>query len=79
MKNDFNNLGEIINEESIINSTKQAFKTQIKKKTRIAAFAYLKQKQNMHSKVKNIRYTALETQQYISSPIFSDMYPYYLH
>ena len=26
----------------------------------------------MHSKVKNIRYTALETQQYITSPIFSD-------
>ena len=72
MKNDLINIGKEFNEETIINTTKSAFKSQIKKKTRIAAFVYSQAKQNIHSKVMNIKYTALETQAYITSPIFTD-------
>ena len=59
LNGDFYNLvkNDLINEETIINTTKSAFKSQIKKKTRIAAFVYLQAKQNIHSKVMNIKYT----------------------
>ena len=61
-----------MNEMKIINTTAKTFKDHIKKKTRVAAFAYLKAKQDQHSKVKNIPYTELKMQEYIVSPIFND-------
>ena len=50
----------------------KTYKTRIKEKTKIAAFAFLQSKQKLHSKVTNIKYTKLETQGYITSPIFTD-------
>ena len=48
------------------------FKSLIKKKIQKAAFEYLKNLRQGHSKVKDIMYDVLETQPYLTSPIFSD-------
>ena len=39
---------------------------------KVAAFKFLKNLQEKHSKVKDISYEKLETQQYMTSPIFKD-------
>ena len=72
VKEDFRNIDEVMNEAAITETTVKAFKAHIKTKTRIAAFKYLEAKQSHHSKVKNIRYKALETQGYIKSHLFTD-------
>ena len=65
-----------MNEMKIINTTAKTFKDHIKKKTRVAAFAYLKAKQDQHSKVKNTSYTELKMQaQYLMIKRFH----FYLH
>ena len=72
VKEDFENIGEELNEEEIIATPVQAFKRSIKEKTKLAALQYLQNKQSIHSKVKGIKYSTLETQGYITSPLFSD-------
>ena len=72
VKEDFENIGEELNEEEIIATPVQAFKRSIKEKTKLAALQYLQNKQSIHSKVKGIQYSTLETQGYITSPLFSD-------
>ena len=72
VKEDFNNIGEEIDEIRIANTSTNLYKEHIKKKTRAAAFENLKRQQKTHSKVKEIKYTGLETQCYITSPIFND-------
>ena len=76
VKEDFENIGEEMNEMRIINTTAKTFKDHIKKKTRVATFAYLKAKQDQHSKVKNTSYTELKMQaQYLMIKRFH----FYLH
>ena len=72
VKEDFENIGEEMNEKEISYRTVNEYKRDIKKKTRVAAFEYLKTKQSQHSKVRNIEYTQLETQPYIKSLLFTD-------
>ena len=48
------------------------YKKMIKAKIREAALSFLKKKQETHSKVRDIVYTKLETQRYLTSPLFSD-------
>ena len=48
------------------------YKNIIKKCTKSAAFKYLTTKQASHIKVNQIKYTQLETQKYLLSPIFSN-------
>ena len=53
-------------------SGKDFYRKTIRNKIREAALKYLQAKQQTHSKVKNIKYTGLETQDYLKSPIFSN-------
>ena len=71
VKDDFKNIDEVLNEAAISNTTVKAFKANIKKKIKIAAFNYLKAKQSGHSKIRNVKYNALETQGYIKSQLFT--------
>ena len=48
--------------------TSKAYKENIKSKTRLAAFKYLKETKQKHSKVRNIHYDKLEDQKYMVSP-----------
>ena len=72
MKENFKNICEEIDEIWITNTSTNLYKEHIKKKTRAAAFENLNRQQQTHSKVKEIKYTGLETQGYITSPIFND-------
>ena len=56
VKADWDIIGEVMNEESIKISNKETFKRHVKDKIKEAAFKYLKEKQKMHSKVKDIKY-----------------------
>ena len=72
VKEDFQNIGEVLDESNIVNTSIEAYKSQIKRKTRIAAFNYLQKKQSTHSKVRDVKYNTLKVQKYITSPLFSD-------
>ena len=50
--------------------TKEQFKLLVKRKINIVAMDYLKEKQQSHSKVREIAYPMLETAQYLRSPLF---------
>ena len=63
---------ETVNEDLISKSSKETHKSNIKAKITIAAFKYLIEKQSKHSKVKDIKYTKLETQQNMKSPLFTN-------
>ena len=72
VEKDFQMIGEILSEDEIIKKSRNSYKNNIKLKTRIAAFSYLKEQQNKHSKIRNIQYTKLDTQAYMISPLFSN-------
>ena len=69
---DYQLIGETMDEEYIQQKCKDSFKKEIKEKTKKAAFKYLKELQSKHSKVVNIQYSKLETQPYMKSPIFNN-------
>ena len=69
---DYQLLGETMNEEYIEHQSKDAFKKELKNKTKEAALKYLKDIQIKHSKIKTIPYYSLETQPYMTSPIFNN-------
>ena len=71
--------GGSITEEYIICRSKNALKEEIKEKMAKAAFEYLENKKKQHSKVKNIIYTKLQTEPYITSPIFKNTEVNLLH
>ena len=50
----------------------EAYKKKIKSKINEAAFKYLKDLQQTHSKVKNVKYEKFETQQYLTSQLFTN-------
>ena len=72
MKTDFELIEEKMDESSIIGCGAEAFKNSIKKKIKIAAFKFLRSKQQTHSKVRDIKFSKLETQKYMISPLFSN-------
>ena len=60
-----------MNENAIASSGTKQYKTFIKTKVQNAAFKFLVEEQQHHSKVKHINYNELKIQPYLSSPIFS--------
>ena len=59
-------------DQQIMSNSKISYKQFIKNKVRMASFKYLRERQQTHSKVKNINYSQLTTQKYMVSPIFSN-------
>ena len=72
IKSDLEMFDGSIDQEYIQLKSKSSLKEEIKEKIRKAAFKYLKEKQNGHSKIKGIQYTHLQTQTYMTSPLFSN-------
>ena len=72
VKKDFEEVGLPFDLGFIESSTKEFYRSTIKKKIKEQALRYLQNKQQSHSKVKNIVYENLETQPYLKSPIFSN-------
>ena len=69
---DFDLIGEILNEEEVANKSKISHKNNIKQKIKTAALSFLLEKKQNHSKIKDIQYTKLETQNYMTSPLFQN-------
>ena len=72
LKNDFYIIEEELNEIAIANTSTNSYEKFIKKKIRLAAFKYLVELKESHSNVRSIEYNILETQRYLTSPIFSN-------
>ena len=72
IKEDLNLIGEQMSEEQIQHAGRDAFKKEIKEKIKNAACKYLRNIQSEHSKIRDIQYNKLETQSYLTSPIFYD-------
>ena len=56
----------------ILLHSKQKFKELVKVKVRNAAFKYLKELQEKHSKEQSISYTKMKMQEYLSSPMLDN-------
>ena len=72
IKEDFKSINEVQNDDMISNTNTTLYKKHIKAKIKISALKYLTDIQAKHSKVKDIKYLKLETQKYMTSPIFSN-------
>ena len=72
LKSDFEMIEETFDDKSIVNTSVDSYKKFIKSSTRAAALKYLNQIKETHSKVKDIVYEHLETQAYLTSPLFSN-------
>ena len=72
VEQDLQMIGGDVSEEFIQSCSKSVLKAKIKNKIQSAALSYLKDKQKEHSKVRDIVYNKLETQQYMQSPIFTN-------
>ena len=71
VRQDFKFINEEMNDDEIKKIPKNVYKERIKKKVKQAAFeSYVKEK-NLLSKIKDIEYTKLETQHYLTSPMFN--------
>ena len=67
---DFEMIGKTLDETEIMNTSKYSYKKEIKQKIRNAALSYLTEKQQKHSKIRNIKYEKLTTQEYLTSSLF---------
>ena len=72
VQDDFNMVGMTYDQNLIEHTGVEIFKTTVKTKVREAALTYLKNIQQKHTKVKDIKYEELKTQQYLKSPLFSN-------
>ena len=72
IKEDFKLIDKVQNDQMIRAISTHAYKSQIKSSVKHAAFKYLKQKLDTHTKVKHIQYNKLEIQQYMTSPLFTN-------
>ena len=63
-------LNMVQNDEKIQKINKNTYKQMIRKSIKNAALRYLTKKQESHSKINMIKYSELETQKYMISPIF---------
>ena len=61
-----------IDEETIEMTSINTHKTNIKQKIKKAAFKYLLEKQKNHSKVEKVKYEKFATQNYMTSPLFTN-------
>ena len=60
------------NDEEITNTNTAQYKKLIKKQIKAAAFNYLRDIQEKHTKIRHIEYKKLEVQKYMTSPIFTN-------
>ena len=72
IKDDFEAIGVPINYELFKQLPADVYKQFVKNKVRSAALEHLLQIKENHSKVKNIKYTDLQTQPYLLSDLFSN-------
>ena len=72
VKRDFEEMKIPFNLEMVESTGGQTFKSTIKIKVKEAAFQYLRNKLKTHSKVKDIEYSKLETQKYLTSQLFTN-------
>ena len=72
VKNYFEMIEMNLDEDSISEMSRDAFKKHSKSKVREAALKHLKSIQEGHSKVRGIKYSSLETQKYLTSPLFTN-------
>ena len=68
---DMNELGIHMNEDHREHTTIKVYKDLVRSKVFQAAFTFLLDQQQTHSKIRNIKYKQLELQTYLHSPIFS--------
>ena len=71
IKKDLETIDINLDEESISKTNRDAFKKHSRSKVKEAALKHLKSIQDGHSKVKGIKYSSLETQKYLTSPLFT--------
>ena len=71
VKKDANQIGIDLNDNEIAKAKKEDFKNLVKSKVRNAAFQYLIEMKQKHSKMRNIEYTTFEVQDYLKSPLFT--------
>ena len=69
---DFALIGEAHDDNLIKGTSRSDYKLKIKSIIKQAAFSYLTDKQQHHSKVKDIKYDKLKTQEYMTSSIFTN-------
>ena len=67
---DFNEVGLSLTETEITSMKKEHYQKNVKVKVRQAALRYLKENQQRHSKVRDIKYPKFELSQYMESPLF---------
>ena len=72
VKSDFEQIKLPFDLKVMENTGMQTFKSLIKSKVKEAAFNYLNMKLENHSKVKDIKYSKLETQKYLTSQLFTN-------
>ena len=69
---DFELINEVQDDRLIQTANRSSYKQTIKAKIKAAALKYLKEKQEGHSKVKEIQYDKFQVQDYILNPVFSN-------
>ena len=79
LREDFKIIDEAQDDEKIKNISIIKYKAYIKSKIKLAAFKYLMRKLKTHSKVSHIEYQKLETQGYMTSPVFTNVEVNMLH
>lgn len=79
VKADWEMIGENLDEVAITSKSAEEHKRTVKGKIRNAAHRYLLNLQAQHSKVRDIKYLKLETQEYMTSPIFTNDDVNFLH
>ena len=72
LEKDFKDIDMPMNEDIIMNETKAQFKSRIKKQLEKHMLAELKQKQEGHSKVRDICYNNFTIQEYLKSHMFNN-------
>merc|ERR1712127_990498 len=68
---DFEFIGITMNESEILNTSKTLYKKKIKALVRKAAFQYFTEQKLKHTKERNIEYSSLSIQPYLTSKLFS--------
>ena len=72
VQNDLSSLSAHLTDSYIESKNKESLKTEIKALIHQKALKYLFNKQRSHSKIKDIKYTKIQPQEYILSPIFTN-------
>ena len=72
IEEDFQTLGISMDVALVTQTSVDVFKQLVKSKIRNAALKYLQSIQQKHTKVNQIKYDKLETQKYLTSPLFSN-------